>query len=214
MPRSSDSADRLQFLKAWVWLVFGAGSILVFAEGEFFNPGSVVGWVGLLALDLGVLWLAAVVITDLAGRTGQGLVNLVLAGGNLPAAPSHSGMESLAARGFYAEAAEAYRVYLRDHPRDWIAWLKLAELYRDHLGDAGAAERVYQEVRGSSPSRPIELLASNLLIELYRSQGRRDRMTVELARLAERFRGSRTGSAAAKALREIKREEREGSSGS
>src|SRR5216684_2510171 len=50
----------------------------------------------------------------------------------------------------------------------------------------------------------VVLLLLNLLIDLYRKLGRRDRLTVELARCADRYRGTPPGAAAAQELRELK----------
>ncbi|MDH5284969.1 MAG: hypothetical protein OEW80_13910, partial [Gemmatimonadota bacterium] len=55
------------------------------------------------------------------------------------------------------------------------------------------------------------IFASNMLIELYRTTGRRDRLRVELARFADRYRGTRGGRSAAELLRDIKTEDREAS---
>jgi hypothetical protein len=49
-------------------------------------------------------------------------------------------------------------------------------------------------------------MAANLLIELHRGTGRRDRLLVELARFADRYKGTRAGKHAAMALREMKQE--------
>jgi tetratricopeptide (TPR) repeat protein len=206
-PRTIDSADRMQFLQAYAWLLFGLGSMLVFVEVMFFNPGSLIGWALLLALDGVLLALLAWLINAIGGWTGRTLIGAALAGGNLPAAPAHSGMESLVARGFYREAAEAYTRWLVERPEDHLARLKLGDVHREHLGDPATAEQLYQEVRRAAAARDLELSASNRLIELYRAQGRHDRVLVELARLAERFRGTVVGTRAAEALRELKRQQ-------
>jgi hypothetical protein len=131
---------------------------------------------------------------------------MVYAGGNLPPDPAHSACEALAARGFYAEAAEAYRNHLLEKPGDHLARVKLAELYRTHLADPDAAERMYLEIRRGKPSAREDRLASNLLIELYRKTGRRDRLMVELARFAAQWKGTRAGEDAARTLHEMKDE--------
>jgi hypothetical protein len=48
--------------------------------------------------------------------------------------------------------------------------------------------------------------AANGLIDLYRKLGRHDRLRVELARFADRFRGTPGAAAAARLLREMKAE--------
>ena len=79
-----------------------------------------------------------------------------------------------------------------------------------HLDDAGGAERLYLEVRHANPDRGQELRATNGLIDLYRKQGRRDRLMVELARFAERFRGTPGAEAATRLLKELKAERTDG----
>jgi hypothetical protein len=48
--------------------------------------------------------------------------------------------------------------------------------------------------------------AANGLIDLYRKQGRRDRLLVELSRFADRYRGTPGAEAATRLLRELKAE--------
>ncbi len=205
-PRSIDSAFQLQFLQAFAWLGFGVGSILLAVEATFFNPGSLLGWAGFILLDLVLLAILALGLGALTTRAARGLVNLAFAAGDLPSAPEHSALESLVARGFYPEARDGYRAWLQDHPGDHLARLKLAALCQRHLGQPDEAERLYQEViRGPAPPREA-MLASNLLIELYRSLGRADRVLVELARFADRYKGTRAAAEARQALRELKRQ--------
>ena len=68
----------------------------------------------------------------------------------------------------------------------------------------GGAERLYLEVRRSSPTPHQEMAATNGLIDPYRRTGHRDRLTVELARFADRYRGTPQGEAAARELKELK----------
>jgi hypothetical protein len=139
-------------------------------------------------------------------RSATGFAQMVLAGGNLTPEPAHSGMESLIARGFYPEAAEQFRAHLLAAPGDHAARFKLADLYRRHLDNPLAAERLYLEVRSAKVAPREEMFAGNMLIELYRETGRQDRQIVELARFAERWRGTAAGRSAAAALKELKRD--------
>src|SRR5207302_1489800 len=61
---------------------------------------------------------------------------------------------------------------------------------------------------GDIPPPRRQFTATNALIDLYRRTGRRDRLTVELARFAERYRGTPHGEAAARELKELKAEAR------
>ena len=63
---------------------------------------------------------------------------------------------------------------------------------KQHLDDPAEAERLYLEVRRLQPEPGHEMRAANGLIDLYRKQGSRDRLMVELARFADRYRGYAT----------------------
>ena len=93
-------------------------------------------------------------------------------------------------RGQYREAAEYFRDHLTVEPDDNEARLRLADLVEKHLDDPAEAERLYLEVRRHQPEPGHEMRAANGLIDLYRKQGRRDRLMVELARFADRYSGT------------------------
>ena len=68
------------------------------------------------------------------------------------------------------------------------------------------AEALYKEVQARRPSPREEAAATTGLIDQYRRTGRRDRLIVELARFAARFRGTTAGDAARRELAELKRD--------
>jgi len=203
-----DAADRAQFLQFCVR--FGVPAYVLLAIGEFTARGR--GWIGpwtlfvLLGLNLPVIVVWSGVMYSMIERTAESFSRTVLGAGNLPPDPAHSGLESLVARGLYREAVDAFQRFLTAHPGDNLARIKLADLHRTYLGEPEAAERLYLEVRHSRPDPRHEFLAWNLLMELYRSMGRKDRLLVELARFADRYRGTRPGRDAARALKEMKAE--------
>lgn len=204
---STHAGERAQFLKAFGHLVGPAFVLLV--AGEFMARRA--GWIGggtfwflVLIVNLPLVFLIAVLLFGLIDRTVEGAA--ALGAGNLPSAPAHSGCEALAARGMYREASEAYRALIASQPADNLARIKLAELYRAHLGDPETAERLLLAVRQNRPDPRHEFLAANLLLELHRSTGRRDRLVVELAKFADHYRATRAGRDAARALKEMKEE--------
>lgn len=205
---SSDAADRAVFLKLFVRLFFPGMLLLLVGEFQALSRGMIgtAGFVLLLILDGPALLLFSGLLYGMIDQTAQGFARTVLGAGNLPPEPAHSGFESLVARGLYREAAEAYRVHIASHPADNLARIKLAELHRTSLGQPEEAERLFREVKTNQPHPRHEFLASNLLIELYRSTGRRDRLMVELARFADRYRATRAGGDAARLLKELKAE--------
>jgi hypothetical protein len=205
---STDAAERAHFLKLFAWLfgpayvILGVVEVFAFVK-EWIGPGTLVL---LLIGNIPVLFLLAGVLFASIEWSATGIANTLYAGGNLPASPAHSGMESLVARGMYREAAGAYSAHLVRHPADNLARIKLAEVHRAHLGEPEVAERLLQEVRRNRPEPRDEFMAANLLIDLHRNTGRRDRLLVELARFADRYKGTQAGKHAAIALREMKQE--------
>jgi hypothetical protein len=209
---SHDSADRAQFLKLFINMLPPALILLVGGEGVAYSRGWIGGWALLILvlLDGPLIFLLSYAMFHMMDRSATGLSNMVLAAGNLPPDPAHSAFESLTARGFYPEAVEAYRAHLAEKPGDNLARVKLADLYIRHLNDLEAAEQLYLDIRRGKPSPKEDRLASNLLIELYRKSGRRDRLMVELGRFAEQFKGTRAAEDAARTLHEMKEEMRKG----
>jgi hypothetical protein len=207
---SAHSGDRAQFLKLFLLLLPPAFLMLAAGEAIAYAKDWFGGWVFLILLILNgpVIFLFSYFAFHMMDHSAAGIGNLVMAAGNLPPEPAHSPFEALSARGFYPEAAEAYRAYLTEKPGDNLARVKLADLYIKHLNDPDAAERLYLEIRRGKPSSREDRLASNLLIEFYRKTGRRDRLMVELGRFAEQFKGTRAAEDAARTLHEMKEEMR------
>lgn len=207
---SYDSAERAQFLKLFIGLGPPAFFLLAGGEGVAYSRGWFGGWVFLflLVVNVPLIFLFSYFVFHWMDRSATGIGNMVMAAGNLPPDPAHSPFETLTIRGFYHEAAEAYRNHLLEKPADHLARVKLADLYIKHLDNNDGAEQLYLDIRRNKPSPREDRLASNLLIELYRKMGRKDRLMVELGRFAEQFKGTRAAEDAARSLKEIKEEMR------
>lgn len=203
---SLDAAERAQLLRFAfttgipALVMLSALDLGLFARGQI-GPGLLSL---LLVLNLPITGLIVFGMWRMIGGASQGLVQVLYGAGNLTPERQHSSQESLVARGFYREAAEAYRAHLLDYPDDHAARIKLAAVAHQHLNDPGAAERLYLEVRTGQPTPRLEILATNMLIELYRSTGQRGRLMAELAQFAKKYRGTRAGEEAGRALREMK----------
>lgn len=203
-----DSADRAMFLKLYIRTLLIAGPLLIVGFVMAWTNGWISGWVALL-LSLSVpgqIYLTSLGLFWLMDRSAVGFTRMVYAGGGHPLGPPHSGIESLEARGLYVEAAAAWRQHLLQHPTDNQARFKFAMLCRQQLDRADEAEGVLLEVRRSNPTDAEERQASNLLIDLFHATGQFDREIVELARFADRWKGTRAGNDATLRLRQLKQE--------
>jgi tetratricopeptide (TPR) repeat protein len=158
----------------------------------------------LIILNVPVTIAGIFAIHRTVGVTSTGLVKAIFAAGNIPPPPTYPRQDVMIARGQYAEAADYFRDHIRIEPADHEARLQLAQLLETRLQGHDEAERLYQEVRRMQPDPRQEMRAANGLIDLYRRTGRRDRLGVELARFADRYRGTAAGNAAARELNELK----------
>ena len=152
----------------------------------------------LLGLAMGGLVLLS------TGAASRGFAQMVSGSGNLAPSPSFSYQESLVIRGRADEAAVVYRDHLAAHPEDQDARLALADLLAGHLADPSGAERLWLEIRNGIASPLQERKATESLIAHYRRTGNAGREMAELARLADRFRGTAAGEAARRALATLK----------
>ncbi|HZI21774.1 MAG TPA: hypothetical protein VFD76_04635 [Gemmatimonadales bacterium] len=148
---------------------------------------------------------AAVGVVFLVVRTSAvGVAHMATAAGNIAPPPSYPNQDLLIAQGKYGEAADYFRDHIRITPEDLDARVRLADLLERHLGDLAGAEQQYLAVRRLGGESRLQTAATNGLIDVYRKQGRRDQLMVELARLAEGQRGTALGAGAARELRELK----------
>jgi len=202
--KSVDAGDAGQALRARVLIGIPLWIILLGAELAFVKAHGLLAWVSILAFNAGLNYLLAELVLRSSGAAARGFAKMVYATGNLAPTPGYSAQESLVARGFYAEAVASYETYISDHPEDVNARFNLAWIHWKHRGDSPAAERIYLAIRSDSASPAAQQRASNLLIELYRETGRRDRLLVELARFADQYRGTPEGESTRRYLRELK----------
>jgi Arc/MetJ-type ribon-helix-helix transcriptional regulator len=205
--KSVDAADRAQLIKAIV--LFGAPAFVILGALWYFLAAKDIISPGLAAvltlLDVPLAVLVAFGIHGAVGSGSAGFMNTIYSwGSGPPPAPSYPRQDTLIAQGQYANAAEYFRDHIRVTPEDLDARLRLAYLAEHHLKDDAEAERLYADVRKLATKRDHEFAAANGLIDLYRRLGRRDRLRVELARFAERYKGSAAGNAAAVELKDLK----------
>jgi TolA-binding protein len=108
------------------------------------------------------------------------------------------------AQGRYQDAADSFRQHLAVHPGDHDARLALGALLCGPGGAHAEAERLFREVQDHHPTGRQEAAASQALIDHYVATGQRGRHMAELARFAERYRGTAAGRAARQALTAMK----------
>lgn len=206
--RDIDTADRAQLLRVAVYFGPAFFTIVSFLSYFLLRQGVISQgmFVALLLLNVPLTVAGIFAIHRTVGAASTGLVRTIFAAGDIPPPRSYPRQDVLIARGQYAEAAEYFRDHLRVEPEDVEARFRLAELLETRLAAYDEAERLYLEVRRLKPAPPpqAEMRAANGLIDLYRKTGRRDRLKVELARFAERYRGSGAGEAAAREVRALK----------
>jgi tetratricopeptide (TPR) repeat protein len=201
-----DAAERAQLLKVAVWFGPAVFIMLSAAWAKLFATGAISGWLlaFLIVLDVPLVVLGILGIHAVTSRASTGLVHGLYAVGDIPPPRSYPRQEVMIVRGQYREAAEYFRDHLTVEPDDNEARLRLADLLEQHLDDPAGAERLYLEVRARQPSRGEEMRAANGLIDLYRKQGNRERLLVELARFRDRYPGSPGAEAAARLLADLK----------
>jgi hypothetical protein len=86
----------------------------------------------------------------------------------------------------------------------------LGRLLAGPLGDPSGAEEAYRSARRLESGTGWERVIANDLIDLYGKTGQEGRMIAELARFADRYRGTREGDAAAGLLRARREVPRQG----
>ena len=204
--RDVDAADVAHLAKIAFW--FAPACFIMLSMLWYFCFRN--GWISGLLFGFLVLVnipLAAVgvfVIHASVKGAAAGLVRTIYAEGDLAPPRAYPRQETLIARGQYGDAAGYYRDHLVIEPDDNEARLRLAVLLETHLGDDPGAEALYKEVRVRAPTPREEVAAANGLIDLYRRTGQRGRLIAELARFAERYRGSAAGAAAQRELAALK----------
>lgn len=205
--REVDSAEVANLVKIAVWFAPACFIMLSALWYLFFDRGWISGPVfGLLVLlNFPLAAVGVFVINASVGGVASGLVRTIYSQGDLPPPRAYPRQETLVARGQYQEAAEYFRDHLVLEPDDNEARLRLAMLLETQLGDQAGAEALYKEVRVRRPTPREEVAAANGLIDLYRRTRDRGRLMVELARFAERYRGSAAGDAARRELADLKR---------
>ncbi len=106
-----------------------------------------------------------------------------------PVKRENSYPESLAARGRFEDAINAYQVCCADYPEDPEPYLRIARIYRDHLEQYEEAVFWFKRARSEAETGAgRELLATQEIIEIYTNKLRTPTRAIpELARIVDKF---------------------------
>lgn len=199
--RDVDAVDRSMLL--WSFVAGALGVLLGGFLGVF------------IRIKGGPVWAA--VLSPLVGAAAMvGLVRIVVGGGvtaagtiyspsgsTTPHKREHSQAESLVARGMYEEAVTAFELAVAEDPTDPWPYLRVARIYRDHLGRLEDAARWFRRAFREAHAAPS--IARKELVELYVHRLKQPaKAAPELARMAEELAGTPEGSWAATELRHVK----------
>ena len=200
--KDTDSAATVRRLKAAYYA--GAGAVIGGLGGAFmwglpgFLLGAALGWAFVFYM---VTWAS-----EGAGAAMQQIYHP--SGRSTPHQREYSEAKALVLRGLFQEAIDCYETYVVEFPADPEPYLGIARIYRDHLkryDDAVSWLRRVRKIPGLDPGR--EIFVTREIIEVYVGKlGAPERAIPELARLADRFAGTREGELAKAELERLRRE--------
>lgn len=160
----------------------------------------------LLVVLAGAVILVLPAIQYLSGRVARNIFDP--SGDTVPSKPAYSGPESLAVRGRFEDAINAYEAAAREEPHDPEPWLRIARIER---GDLKRPQRAMEALRAArtrvADGSATALMIGREIADIYLTDmGEPTRAMPELARLAAAAPDSPIGQWAARELAELKRE--------
>jgi tetratricopeptide (TPR) repeat protein len=124
-------------------------------------------------------------------------------GTTTPHRKEYSHAESLAVRGQYEDAITAFELAVSEDPTDPWPYLRVARIYRDHLGRCEDAARWFRRALREAQAPPV--VARKELIELYvHKMNQPAKAAPELARMADELAGTAEGEWAVAELKHVK----------
>ena len=203
-PRLKDTDSAAQVNGARALLYALVGGFMGFA-GVSYKFGVLAGLLG------GVLGYAAVYFTvqGLSGGAARAMGAIYHpSGASTPYRRQYSEPQALALRGLFQEAIDCYETYVAEFPDDPEPCIGIARIHRDHLKRYQDAVHWFRRARQAGGVTPgQEMLVTREIIELYQGKLNQPRSAIpELARLAERFAGSREGDLARSELARLRQE--------
>lgn len=197
---AGDSAAAARRLKA---LTYGATGGLIGAMAGAF-AGGLVGLVLGAVLGYAAVYFFAVAVSEGGGAVMGQIHNP--SGESVPHRREYSEPKALVLRGLFQEAIDSYQTYVAEFPDDPEPCIAIARIYRDHIRryeDAVQWLRRARQVPGIDRGR--EIFLTREIIEVYQGKLNDPRRALpELARLADRFAGTREGDLAKSELAELR----------
>jgi tetratricopeptide (TPR) repeat protein len=155
--------------------------------------GLLIPWFGIIAILMFAACVAAwlvfglySVIYGVGAQKAADAIGRVLmpSGASTPSVNQHSNIETLAIRGQYAQAAEAYQAAIAADPADIVACEKLGQMAMRDMKDWQLAVFAYREAEKRAASEKSKVAFGTIVAELYRDKlGEPRRAVVELSRL-------------------------------
>ncbi len=200
--RDVDSAERMFTIKVASWSL--AGLVIGAAVGA--QVGGVLGSVVGGPLGFALVFLVARAASG-AGAATFGTIYSP-SGNSTPAKREYSRPQALEAMGHYDEAIKAYETFCVDFPEDPEPYLRIARLYRNELQRFDDAINWFRKARANAKvTQALELLVTQEIVDVYTHRlAAPQRAMPELARLAERFPGSKAAAWARQRLQELRAE--------
>ena len=204
--RDVDSAARVRMLRAGIGAAPGAllGLIagiraMVYSESALAPLYPFIG----IAIGAAVIFGFAFLVSEGGGKIGSRLH--LPSGRTTPHKAEYSQAQSLAVRGDYAEAADAYELSVLEHPEDPEPYIRLARLHRDRLDDRERAVRWFRKaLRDSAISSGQEIMVLREIVEIYTHRlDEAARAGPYLARIAEKYPETPDGQWAERELDEL-----------
>jgi hypothetical protein len=195
-----DSAERLYRFRAGLYAIPGG---VVLSMGLGWKLGPVAGLIGLI-LGWVIAYFLIVGLMEGAARATQTVY--APSGDSTPVRREYSGPQALRAAGDYAEAVEAYAVFVAEHPLEPEPYLQIARILRNDLHAYADAARWLRRARlDARLTLGQDLLVAQELIELYQHKlDEPERALPELARIADLVPGTPQAEAARRELAELR----------
>jgi tetratricopeptide (TPR) repeat protein len=180
-PKEIDSDKRSRILRIGALSLAGGiiGALGGWYAGFGVIPGFVVGFTIVFAVTFGLVEGTGKMMSTVYNPSGE----------STPVRREYSYPESLAVRGRYEDAIDAYQVCCADFPEDPEPYVRIARIYRDELGQLDEALFWFKRARSeANVDSGRELLITQEIIDIYTKKlDTPGKAIPELARIKERF---------------------------